>query len=238
MTTLRRFIDIFGSGVLLLLTAPLFLITALAIWFNDRGDVFYRQTRVGLHGRPFELLKFRSMYVNDLRLDYVTEIRDGHHLVTPVGKWIRRFKIDELPQLLNVFRGDMALIGPRPALPVHLVTYTSFQRRRLNIRPGLTGWTQVNGGIELTWPERILLDVWYIDHRSFWMDASILWRTVAVILFGEQRNPKALSEAIAYANNRCIRNDDLPPSAANKASLDSERKPGHDEAASRVSANV
>jgi sugar transferase EpsL len=220
--TLPRLFDMLGSGLLLLLTAPLFLITALAIWLDDQSPVFYRQTRVGLHGRPFELVKFRSMYDNDLPHDCVTEIREGHHLVTPVGKWIRRFKIDELPQLLNVFCGDMAIIGPRPALPVHLVNYTAFQRRRLDIRPGLTGWTQVNGGINFTWPERILLDVWYVDHRSFWMDVRILCRTVAVILFGGQRNPKTLNEAIAYAKNGCLPNGDLPPLAADKGSLDSE----------------
>jgi len=234
---LRRLFDILGSGLLLMLTAPLFLLTALAIWLDDRGAVFYRQTRVGLHGRPFELVKFRSMYENDLPHDCVTEIGEGHHLVTPVGKWIRRFKIDELPQLLNVFHGAMAIIGPRPALPEHLVDYTSFQRRRLDIRPGLTGWTQVNGGLNFTWPERIVLDVWYVDHRSFWTDARILWRTVAVVLFGEQYNPKALNEAIAYAKNGCLLNPDLP-APVNNGFLDSERKPGSDKAVSRVSASV
>ena len=196
---MRRFIDMIGSGILLLLTAPLFLITALAIWLNDRGDVFYRQTRVGLHGRLFELRKFRSMYVNSLPLDDVTEIRAGHPLVTPVGKWIRRLKIDELPNLLNVLRGEMALIGPRPALLVHPVNYTPFQRRRLNIRPGLTGWAQVNGGIELTWPQRIMLDIWYVEHRAFWLDLKIMARTVGVVLFGEKRNRQALQKAIEYA---------------------------------------
>ncbi len=199
-TTLRRLIDVFSSGILLLLAAPLFPVTALAIWSIDRGPVFYRQTRAGLLGRPFELLKFRSMRVNDLPLDDVTEIREGHALVTPVGKWIRRFKVDELPQLVNVLRGDMALIGPRPAVPEQVEKYTAFQRRRLNIAPGMTGWAQVNGGIELRWPERIMLDVWYADHRSIWLDTRILWRTVAVILFGDERNPQALQEAVAHAS--------------------------------------
>jgi lipopolysaccharide/colanic/teichoic acid biosynthesis glycosyltransferase/glycosyltransferase involved in cell wall biosynthesis len=196
---LRRFIDVFGSGALLLLTSPLFLLTALAIRLTEHGDVFYRQTRLGSRGRPFELVKFRSMRVNNLPFDDVTEIREGHPLVTPVGKWIRRFKIDELPQMLNVLRGDMALLGPRPGVPEHLVNYTAFQRRRLSIRPGLTGWAQVNGGIELTWAERIMLDVWYVDHRSFWIDLMILWQTAAVIFFGEKRNARALQEATAYA---------------------------------------
>jgi lipopolysaccharide/colanic/teichoic acid biosynthesis glycosyltransferase len=198
-TTLRRFIDVFSSAILLLLAAPLFLITALAIWSTDRGPVFYRQTRAGLLGRPFELLKFRSMQINNMPTDDVTEIREGHALVTPVGRWIRRFKVDELPQLLNVLRGDMALVGPRPTLMEQVEKYTAFERRRLNIAPGMTGWAQVNGGIDLTWPERIILDIWYAEHRSFWMDVCILWRTASVILFGDERNPKALQEAIAYA---------------------------------------
>lgn len=201
----RRLMDIVGSSIFLLFATPIFLVTSLAIWLTDGDGVFYRQTRVGLRGRPFELLKFRSMRVNSLPLDDVTEIQEGHPLVTPVGRWIRRFKIDELPQLLNVLRGDMALIGPRPAVPEHLENYSSFQRRRLDVRPGMTGWAQVNGGIELTWPERIMLDVWYVDHCSFWMDLRILWRTAAVVLFGEQRNSRTLQEAIAHAQDAHLR---------------------------------
>jgi lipopolysaccharide/colanic/teichoic acid biosynthesis glycosyltransferase/glycosyltransferase involved in cell wall biosynthesis len=192
-------VDTLGSGILLLLTSPLFLVTALAIWLTDRGSVFFRQTRVGLHGRPFEVLKFRSMRPNNLPLDDVTEIREGHPLVTPVGRGLRRYKIDELPNLLNVFRGEMALIGPRPALQEHIEKYDAFQWRRLNVRPGLTGWAQVNGGIDLTWAQRIMLDIWYVDHRGLWLDVKIMARTVAVILFGEKINPEALWEATAYA---------------------------------------
>jgi len=191
----------FGSGLLLLLTAPLFLITALAIWLDDRGDIFYRQTRLGLGGRPFRLWKFRSMRINNLPIDDVTEIREGHPLVTPVGRWIRRYKVDELPQLLNVLRGDMSLIGPRPAMPEHEQKYTAFEYRRLSIRPGMTGWAQVNGGMELSWPERIVLDVWYIDHRSLWLDIAILWQTLAVVIFGEEPDRAALEEALAYADH-------------------------------------
>jgi lipopolysaccharide/colanic/teichoic acid biosynthesis glycosyltransferase/glycosyltransferase involved in cell wall biosynthesis len=189
-----------GSSIFLLVAAPLLAITALAIWLTERGSVFYRQTRVGLLGRHFQLLKFRSMRVNNLPFDDVTEIREGNALVTPVGRWIRRFKVDELPQLVNVLRGDMSLVGPRPALPVHVEKYDSFQRQRLKIRPGMTGWAQVNGGIEVTWPERIMLDVWYVERRSFWLDVRILWQTLGVVLFGERRNPAALWEAIAHAH--------------------------------------
>jgi len=198
---MRRFVDIFGSGVLLLLTAPLFLITAFAIWLDDGGDVFYRQTRVGLLGRRFELLKFRSMRINNLPIDDLTEIREGHPLVTPVGRWIRRYKVDELPQLINVLRGEMSLIGPRPAMPEHEQKYTVFECRRLSTRPGMTGWAQVSGNMELSWRERIALDVWYIDHRSLWLDVAILWQTLAVVIFGEEPDRAALEEALAYANH-------------------------------------
>ena len=197
--TLQRPMDTLCSGILLLLASPLFLVAALAIWLTDRGSVFFRQTRVGLYGHPFEVLKFRSMRANDLPLDDVTEIREGHPLVTPVGKWLRRYKVDELPQLLNVFRGEMALIGPRPGLPEHIEKYDAFQWRRLNVRPGMTGWAQVNGGIDLTWGQRIMLDIWYVDHRGFGLDVKILARTVAVILFGETIHPDALREATIYA---------------------------------------
>ena len=210
-STLQRSIDVLASGILLLLASPLLLLTALAVWLTDFGGVFYRQIRVGLNGRPFEMLKFRSMRVNDLPIDDVTEIEVTHPLVTPVGRWIRRLKVNELPNLLNVLRGDMSLIGPRPPMPEHVEKYDTFQRRRLQVRPGITGWAQVNGGIELTWPQRIMLDIWYIDHRTFWLDVKIMWRTAAVILIGERRNPPALQEAMAYAEQQAELNGPMAP---------------------------
>jgi lipopolysaccharide/colanic/teichoic acid biosynthesis glycosyltransferase len=212
--TLRRLVDVIASIALLLLCAPVLLGTALAIWLTDRGPVFYRQSRAGLHNQPFQLLKFRSMRVNDLPVDdatEATEIREEHPLLTPVGRWIRRFKVDELPQLLNVLRGDMALIGPRPTVPEQTAKYTAFQLRRLDILPGVTGWAQVNGGIDLSWPDRIMLDVWYVCHRSPWLDLRILWRTVAVILIGEKISPEALAEAIAYARHQDVESETAAP---------------------------
>jgi lipopolysaccharide/colanic/teichoic acid biosynthesis glycosyltransferase len=206
---LRRLIDVISSGILLLLAMPIFLITALAIWSIDHGPVFYRQTRAGLRGCPFELLKFRSMQVNNLPAVAVGQVGEKHPMVTPVGRWIRRFKIDELPQLLNVFCGEMTLIGPRPTVLEQVEEYSVFQRRRLDLPPGMTGWAQVNGGVELSWPERIMLDVWYVDHPSLWLNMRILWRTAAVILFGDKPNCKALQEAIAYANQQ---NGEVAPS--------------------------
>lgn len=214
--TLRRLVDIIVSGALLLLCAPSLLCIALAIWLTGGGPVLFRQRRAGLHNQTFQLLKFRSMRVNDLTVDDATgatEIREEHPLVTPVGRWIRRFKMDELPQLLNVLHGDMSLIGPRPTVPEQTEKYTAFEFQRLDILPGMTGWAQVNGGIELSWPERIILDVWYVHHRSLWLDFRILWRTIAVIVIGEKLNSGALAEAIAYAKLQAQGTATAPQSA-------------------------
>jgi len=199
---LRRLIDILASSVLLLLASPIFLVTALAIRLSDHGPVFYRQTRAGWRGCPFELLKFRSMRVNNLPAVVMGQVGIEHPMVTPVGRWLRRFKIDELPQLLNVLRGEMTLIGPRPTVLEQVKEYTAFQRRRLDVLPGMTGWAQVNGGVEISWPERILLDVWYVDHRSLWLYLKIMWRTITVVLFGEAPDLMSLEEAIRYARQQ------------------------------------
>jgi len=207
---MRRFTDILVSGVLLLITAPVFFLAALAIWSTDRGSVFFQQTRVGLGGRPFVLWKFRSMRINSLPAVVMGQVRSEHPMVTTVGKWLRRFKIDELPQLLNVLRGDMTLIGPRPTVQEQVDEYTPFQRRRLEVLPGMTGWAQVNGGVELTWPQRIILDVWYIDHRSIWLDVKILWRTCTVIWSGDQAYFPALEVACNYADHQERRGGKCP----------------------------
>ena len=196
---LRRIIEVIGSAILLLLSAPVFLITALAVWATDYGPVFYRQTRAGIHGRPFLLLKFRSMRMNDRPVDTPGEIAEGDPLVTAVGRIIRRLKIDELPQLINVLRGEISWIGPRPTLLEQVERYTPFQRRRLDILPGMTGWAQVNGGTEISWPERIVLDVWYVENRTRLLDLQILFRTLFVIVRGYKPNVGALDQALRFA---------------------------------------
>jgi lipopolysaccharide/colanic/teichoic acid biosynthesis glycosyltransferase len=198
---IRRLIDVLGSVFLLVLLSPVLLITALAVWISDPGPVFFRQTRTGRGGRPFQMIKFRSMRLNNLPVDTPEEIGEGrgHPLVTSAGRWLRRLKLDELPQLLNVLRGEMTFVGPRPAVPEQVARYTAFQRRRLEIPPGLTGWAQVNGGAEISWPERIVLEVWYVDHRSLGLDLRILCRTAGVILFGHKANQSAFQEALIYA---------------------------------------
>jgi lipopolysaccharide/colanic/teichoic acid biosynthesis glycosyltransferase len=198
----RRAVDGVISTLLLLLCSPVLLGAALAIWLSDFGPVFFQQERAGLHNRSFRMFKFRSMRINNLPVGDATEaseIRSSHPLVTPVGRWIRRFKIDELPQLLNVLRGEMSLIGPRPTVPEQTAHYNSFELRRLDVPPGMTGWAQVNGGIELSWPERIMLDVWYVEHCSLWLDLRILARTIGVVLFGERAGTRELDEAIEFA---------------------------------------
>jgi lipopolysaccharide/colanic/teichoic acid biosynthesis glycosyltransferase len=203
---MARIVSMVTSAILLLVAAPILVGTALLIWLEDRGPVFYRQSRAGLHNRPFQLVKFRSMRTSNRPVladtTQASEIGKDHPMVTRTGRWIRRYKVDELPQLLNVLLGDMALIGPRPTVLEQTAAYSAFEMRRLDLPPGMTGWTQINGGIELTWPERILLDVWYVDHRTLWLDLRILWRTVSVIIAGEKPNPEALKTAISYAKEK------------------------------------
>jgi lipopolysaccharide/colanic/teichoic acid biosynthesis glycosyltransferase len=139
------------------------------------------------------------MRVHGLPTTEVGQVYETHPMVTRVGRLLRRFKIDELPQLVNVLLGDMSIVGPRPALPEALAGYDEFQRRRLEVRPGLTGWAQVNGSARLTWDERILLDVWNIDHWSHGLDLRILARTLGVVLWGERPNRRALAAARAHA---------------------------------------
>ena len=145
---------------------------------EDRGPVLFRQTRVGKDGADFELLKLRSMVVDAERQGAGFAVDRGDARITRVGRVIRRTSIDELPQLWNVVRGDMSVIGPRPTLRYQVERYTERQRRRLEVLPGLTGWAQIHGRTTLPWAERIELDVWYVEHWSLRLDARILWRTI------------------------------------------------------------
>jgi lipopolysaccharide/colanic/teichoic acid biosynthesis glycosyltransferase len=196
----KRFLDIIVASAALVLTAPVLVVAAFFVYFEDGGPVFFLQPRTGRYGRVFQLLKLRSMRVNRLPLDTVGQVKGDHYLVTRVGRVLRRLKLDELPQLLNVVKGEMSVVGPRPTVPEATSRYTLAQARRLLVRPGMTGWAQVNGNIELSWDDRILLDIWYVDHRSLALDVRILARTIAVVLFGERPNRKALAMAQAHAN--------------------------------------
>jgi lipopolysaccharide/colanic/teichoic acid biosynthesis glycosyltransferase len=182
--TLNRALDVGTAGAGLLLASPMLAVAALAIKLDDRGPVFYRQRRVGLHGREFELLKLRTMLVGAESRGAGFAVNEGDPRITRVGRVLRRLSIDELPQLWNVVRGDMSMIGPRPTLAYQVERYTPRQRRRLDVKPGITGWAQIHGRARLPWDERIELDVWYVEHRSPWLDLKILARTPLALFAG------------------------------------------------------
>jgi lipopolysaccharide/colanic/teichoic acid biosynthesis glycosyltransferase len=181
---LNRAADVAVAGAGLVLASPLLGVVALAIKLEDGGPVLYRQLRVGQGGRDFELLKLRTMVVGAERqgAGWAVDARDPR--ITRVGRVLRRLSLDELPQLWNVVRGDMSVIGPRPTLRYQVEQYTERQRRRLEVRPGITGWAQVQGRAALPWDERIELDVWYVEHRSPLVDLRILARTPLALFAG------------------------------------------------------
>jgi lipopolysaccharide/colanic/teichoic acid biosynthesis glycosyltransferase len=182
---MRRVIDVAVSAALLALTSPLLLVAMAAIRAESRGPVLYRQRRVGRGGEPFDVLKLRTMVDGAESLGAGLAVDENDSRITRVGALLRRTSLDELPNLLNVVRGEMSLIGPRPTVPVQVAQYTERQRGRLAIRPGITGWAQVNGRASLPWSERIELDLHYIEHRSLALDVRILWRTPALVLGGD-----------------------------------------------------
>jgi lipopolysaccharide/colanic/teichoic acid biosynthesis glycosyltransferase len=179
----NRALDVAGASVALALASPAIALAALAVKLEDGGPVLYRQRRVGLHGREFELVKLRTMVVGAEREGAGWAVNEGDPRITRVGRLLRRLSLDELPQLWNVVRGDMSLVGPRPTLSYQVERYTARQRRRLEVKPGITGWAQIHGRARLPWDERIELDVWYVEHRSPWVDVKILLRT-PLALFG------------------------------------------------------
>jgi lipopolysaccharide/colanic/teichoic acid biosynthesis glycosyltransferase len=179
----NRAADVALAGLGLVVTSPLLVGAALAVKLDDGGPVLFRQTRVGKDGKDFELLKLRSMVVDAERAGAGHAVDRGDARITRVGRVLRRTSIDELPQLWNIVRGDMSVIGPRPTLRYQVERYTERQRRRLDVRPGLTGWAQIHGRATLPWAERIELDVWYVEHRSPRVDLRILLRT-PLALFG------------------------------------------------------
>ncbi|MFZ1154365.1 MAG: sugar transferase [Solirubrobacteraceae bacterium] len=181
---IRRAIDVVGGSAALVLATPVMGLAMLAIRLESRGHPIYRQRRVGKDGRPFDLLKLRTMVDGAEHMGAGLAINENDPRVTRIGALLRRTSLDELPNLLNVVCGDMSFIGPRPTIPVQVDQYTARQRGRLAVRPGITGWAQVNGRTSLPWSERIELDLYYIEHRSPALDARILWRTVAIVLGG------------------------------------------------------
>jgi lipopolysaccharide/colanic/teichoic acid biosynthesis glycosyltransferase len=179
----NRTLDVAIAGTGLLVTSPVLALSALAIKLEDRGPVLYKQTRVGKDGADFELLKLRTMIVGAEQQGAGFAVNKGDARITTVGRILRRLSLDELPQLWNVVRGDMSVIGPRPTLRYQVEQYDERQRHRLDVKPGITGWAQIHGRASLPWAERIELDLWYVRHRDWKTDLLILLRT-PVALFG------------------------------------------------------
>jgi lipopolysaccharide/colanic/teichoic acid biosynthesis glycosyltransferase len=184
MKGLPRVVDVAIAGAGLALASPFLLAAAIAIKLDSRGPVLYRQGRVGVDGRSFQVLKLRTMHPGADPVGVGTPVLEGDPRVTRVGRILRRFSLDEVPNLVNVLRGELAIVGPRPTLAAQVDLYTPHQRRRLEVKPGITGWAQVNGRAGIPWEERIELDVWYVDHRSLALDLAILGRTARLLLTG------------------------------------------------------
>jgi lipopolysaccharide/colanic/teichoic acid biosynthesis glycosyltransferase len=180
----KRTFDLVGAGLGLLLSSPLLLLAALAIKLDDGGPILYRQRRVGRHGTEFDLLKLRTMVVGAEGQGQGLAVNQGDPRITRAGRVLRWASLDELPQFWNVIRGEMTLVGPRPTLAYQVARYTPRQRRRLEVKPGMTGWAQVQGRARLSWEERIELDVWYVEHRSLLLDLRILARTPLALFTG------------------------------------------------------
>jgi Sugar transferases involved in lipopolysaccharide synthesis len=176
---LKRVFDVVVSATALVVLAPVMGLIALLVWRTMGRPVLFRQARPGLHGKPFVMYKFRTM--RDLR-DAEGKLLPDEARLTPFGRWLRATSLDELPELVNVLRGEMSLVGPRPLLMEYLDRYTPEQARRHEVKPGITGWAQIHGRNNLSWDERFKLDVWYVDNWSLWLDVKILWRTLWMVL--------------------------------------------------------
>ena len=181
---MTRPLDVALAALLLVLASPLLALAAIAIKLESRGAVFYRQRRVGRGGEPFELWKLRTMVPGAETMGDGIYVIEGDPRITRVGRLLRRFSLDELPNLVNVLRGEMAIVGPRPTVQEQVDRYTDRQLRRLEVKPGITGWAQVNGRTSLPWPDRIELDVWYVEHRSLRLDIRILAKTARMLATG------------------------------------------------------
>jgi lipopolysaccharide/colanic/teichoic acid biosynthesis glycosyltransferase len=181
---MNRALDVTAASIALALASPVLGVAAVAVKLEDGGPIFYRQRRVGLHGEEFDLLKLRTMEVGAEQKGAGYAVNEDDPRITRSGRVLRRLSLDELPQLWNVLRGDMSLVGPRPTLAYQVERYTPRQRRRLEVKPGITGWAQIHGRARLPWDERIELDVWYVEHRSPWVDVKILARTPLALFAG------------------------------------------------------
>jgi lipopolysaccharide/colanic/teichoic acid biosynthesis glycosyltransferase len=182
---ITRAIDVVASALGLVVTSPFLVLALAAIRIESPGSPIFTQVRVGRDGERFKMYKLRTMVTGAEHLGAGLAVNEGDPRITRVGRFLRRTSLDELPNLINVLRGDMSLVGPRPTVQVQVAQYTARQRRRLEVKPGITGYAQINGRASLPWPERIELDIWYIEHRSLRLDLAILWKTVRLFASGE-----------------------------------------------------
>jgi len=186
---MSRAFDVTAALVALVVLSPFLLVAAIAIELGSRGPILYRQRRVGKDGREFEMLKLRTMVRGSDPVGVGTVVTREDPRVTSAGRFLRRTSLDEVPNLLNVLRGEMAIIGPRPTIPAQVKDYTPLQNRRHEVPPGITGWAQVQGRAGIPWEERIELDIWYVDHRSAALDLRILARTAWLLISGHGLAP-------------------------------------------------
>lgn len=196
--TVKRILDRVIAAITLVLIGPILIIVAIAVYSRMGGPILFTQLRSGKEASIFRVYKFRSM---TNACDGRGNLLPDEDRLTGLGKFLRRVKLDETLQTWNILTGEMSFVGPRPTLPEQVKDYNDLQKLRLFIRPGLTGWAQVNGNTELTWDERIWLDIWYLHHWSVWLDLTIIIKTLGVVIWGERRNEKALSQALSYAKN-------------------------------------
>jgi lipopolysaccharide/colanic/teichoic acid biosynthesis glycosyltransferase len=180
----KRLLDVAIAGVAMIPAAPILAVAAVAIRLESHGHPIYRQRRVGQGGHQFDVVKLRTMVSGAEHIGAGLAVDEGDTRITRVGAFLRRTSLDELPNLLNILRGEMSLVGPRPTLQVQVDQYTDRQRRRLEARPGLTGWAQVNGRASLPWPERIELDIWYLEHATLGLDVRILLLSARMAITG------------------------------------------------------
>ncbi len=179
---IKRLLDIIFSFLALIILFPLFLIIAFLIKITSKGSVFFKHERIGKNGKPFFPFKFRTMKHGAIKEGLGYNITKNDERITKLGKFLRKWGIDELPQLINVLKGEMSLVGPRPTFRYQVERYNEFQKKRLNVKPGITGWAQVHGRNLLSWEERIKYDVWYTENQSLWLDIKILFKTISMIL--------------------------------------------------------
>ncbi len=182
MDAINNLFNKIWSAFFLIVLSPLLLVIAIAIKLNSTGPIFYKQIRVGLNNKTFRIFKFRTMIINAEYIGGGINVSKNDKRITRVGKFLRKYSLDELPQLINILKGDMNFIGPRPTIPNQVKKYTPKQMGRLKIKPGLTGWAQVNGRNALSWPERIDLDLWYIKNRNIWIDTLIIAKTFTTVI--------------------------------------------------------